>query len=83
MDKSGLYRHPVPNDVGSTKSAKPALYKIVETPPDEFFEKVITELIIIGHCGSIRYPWSGHLDFTKNVAVNILGSLSCWGSRTF
>ena len=45
MEKSGLYRHPVPNDVGSSKSAKPPFHIIVETPQNQFFEKVIFQIM--------------------------------------
>jgi len=41
LERSGLYQHPVPNDIGGMKSAMPQFHKIVETPPDEFFQKVV------------------------------------------
>jgi len=41
LERCGLYQHPVPNEVGGRKAAKPPFHKIVETPHDEFFQKVV------------------------------------------
>ena len=41
LDRAGLYRHPVPNDVGSTKSASPSLSKIAQTPANKFIQRVV------------------------------------------
>ena len=71
MDKSGLYQHPVPNDVGSTTAAKPPFYKIAESPSDEFFEEVIIDL---GH--SIREQ--------KTCGTRVVGGgaiLDCWSLK--